>query len=193
MIKGYHIGDAIKNAMCLIYTKVFWKKARLVRLPVLARNRANIHYGEGFTCGVGCRLNPGTSGRLSIGKNFIMGDQCQIEAMKEVTIGNNVLLASKVYIGDASHGDYNGADQSSPNEPPHERIVTAKSIKIGDNVWIGNAANILGGIEIGNGSSIGANSVVTSSIPDNCIAVGCPAKAIKKYDYNAKKWKLIKL
>ena len=82
MIKGYHIGDAIKNAMCLIYTKVFWKKARLVRLPVLARNRANIHYGEGFTCGVGCRLNPGTSGRLSIGKNFIME-----RSIQEMTVG----------------------------------------------------------------------------------------------------------
>lgn len=188
-MRGYGIGDTIKNAIFLLYTKLMWKNARLVRMPILARNRANIQYGKGFTCGSNCRLNPSEEGKLIIGENFIMGDQCQIEAMKEVVIGDNVLLASRVYIGDGSHGNYNGNNQSSPYQPPYKREVTTKPIHIGDNVWIGNAATILGGVSIGLGCVIGANAVITSSIPENSIAVGCPAKVIKVYDEKECKWR----
>lgn len=51
---------------------------------------------------------------------------------------------------------------------------------IGDNVQIGAGAVILGKITIGSNSSIGANAVVLSDVPDNCIAIGVPAKIIKK-------------
>lgn len=185
---GYGIGDTLKIAVSLLYTKIFWHGARLVRLPVLARNRTNIKYGVGFTCGTNCRLNPGTDGILVIGRNFTMGDQCQIEAMKRVIIGNNVLLASKVYIGDATHGKYKGEGQSLPEESPHVRKIYAEPIQIGDNVWIGNAVTILGGVKIGAGSIIGANAVVASNVPENSIAAGCPAKIIKRYDKCKKKW-----
>lgn len=144
-MKGYSIGDTIKNAFCLIYTKIMWRKARLIRLPFFARNRKNITMGDGFTCGTNCRVNPGPDGRIVFGRNFTMGDQCQIEAMKEVFFGDNVLLASKVYIGDASHGMYKGNYQSLPEEAPNQRTVFADSIHIGDNAWLGNGVSILGG------------------------------------------------
>ena len=51
---------------------------------------------------------------------------------------------------------------------------------IGDNVFIGAGAKILGPIKIGNGAVIGANAVVTKNVPDNCTVVGVPAKIIKK-------------
>lgn len=76
-----------------------------------------------------------------------MGDQCQIEAMKEAIIGNDVLIASKVYIGDATHGNYRSDRQTSPKQSPHSRMITAKTIKIGNNVWIGNAVSIIGGVQ----------------------------------------------
>ena len=57
-------------------------------------------------------------------------------------------------------------------------IFTLK-IKIGNNVWIGDKACILGGVTIGDGAVIGANSVVTHSIPAHSIAVGSPARVIK--------------
>lgn len=187
-MNGYGIGDTIKNFVFLIYTKIFWNGARLVRLPILARNRSNIKIGAGFTCGANCRMNPGANGRLIIGQNVTLGDQCQIEAMKEVMIGDNVLIASRVYIGDASHGSYKGKDQSCPDTLPRERKICAEPIKIGNNVWIGNAVTILGGCMIGSGCVIGANAVVISDIPENCIAVGCPARVIKKFDDEGKTW-----
>ena len=59
---------------------------------------------------------------------------------------------------------------------------------IGDNVWVGDNVTILPNVHIGNGCVVGSNSVVTKDIPDNCIAVGIPAKVIKKYDFEKKKW-----
>jgi len=51
---------------------------------------------------------------------------------------------------------------------------------IGDNVLIGAGAKILGGVSIGNNVVIGANAVVINDLPDNCVAVGVPAKIIRK-------------
>lgn len=56
----------------------------------------------------------------------------------------------------------------------------AKRIKIGDDCWIGGGVIIVPGVTIGNGVTIGAGSVVTKDIPDRCVAVGNPAKVIKR-------------
>lgn len=144
-VRGYSFFDSLKNSFNLLYTKIFWKNARLVRLPILARNRENIIISHGFTCGTNCRLNPSSEGIIRIGKDVTLGDQCQIEAMEKVEIGDNVLMASKVYIGDANHGQYDGENQSRPDEAPNKRSVTTKPIRIGNNVWIGNAVTVLGG------------------------------------------------
>ena len=51
---------------------------------------------------------------------------------------------------------------------------------LGDNVTVGAGANIIGPVHVGNNVEIGAGAVVIRDIPDNCIAVGVPAKVIKK-------------
>lgn len=187
-MKGYRLCDILKLLFFFIHTKIFWGPAKLIRLPVLVRNRKNIFFSEGFICGVNCRFNPGPNGLLKIGKNCVFGDQCQIEAMKEVIIGDDVLVASKVYIGDSNHGVYSGCNQSNPSTSPNNRIVSAKSISIGNKVWIGNAVTILGGVSIGCGTIIGAGAVVVSDIPNNSIAVGCPARVIKRYNEKTGTW-----
>lgn len=160
-----------------------------MRLPILARNRKNIIYGKGFTCGVGCRLNPSANGTIKIGCDFVMGDYCQIEAMESVIIGNNVLLASRIYIGDSSHGSYSGKEQAVPMIPPNQRKIVSNPIVIGDNVWIGNGVSILSGVNIGSGAVIGAGSVVTKDVPENTIVGGNPAKIIKRYEPQCQGWK----
>lgn len=121
---------------------------------------------------------------------FHASDSCHIGATHYVEIGNNVLFGSKVYISDHGHGTYSGlCVHSSPEEPPTERKLDSdKEVIIGDNVWVGDNVTILPNVHIGNGCVIGSNSVVTKDIPDNCIAVGIPARVIKKYDFEKKKW-----
>ena len=62
---------------------------------------------------------------------------------------------------------------------PQDRALTSKgSVRIGNNVWIGDKVAILGNVTIGDGAIIGANSVVTKDIPANAVAVGSPARII---------------
>ncbi len=63
-----------------------------------------------------------------------------------------------------------------------------QKITIGDKVWIGNGVSVLEGVSIGKGAVIGAGSVVTKDVPPYCIAVGAPARVIKKYNFDLKEW-----
>lgn len=189
----YGLGEALHNGVSLIYTKIRWHNARLVRLPFRARNRRNIKIGDGFTCGQYCRITAGSDsmGMVIFGGNFVMGDMCQIEGAGGVFFGDNVLLASRVFITSTSHGQYSGDVVSYPDTPPNERDIVLKSIKIGDNVWIGNNVSILGGVEIGNGAIIGANSVVCNDVNKSTIVVGTPAKVIKKFNDKKGCWESV--
>ena len=184
----------IINIFCsFIYTKIFINNARLVRLPVDIRNKKNISFGDKLTTGRGCRfeaypLNENNNIVLKIGSNVQINDYVHITAMNNVTIGNNVLLASKIYISDCCHGSYKGnSDDSNPEIPPSNRELFSRNVVIEDNVWVGEFVSILPGVTIGKGSIIGANSVVLNNIPANVIAVGSPAKPIKKYNFESQR------
>ncbi len=161
------------------------------------RGRRFIRVSKGFTTGVGCRIEAypkNNHATLFFGENFQMNDYVHITAMRNVTIGNNVLLASKIYISDCSHGSYTGdEDDSNPNSIPHSRPLYAKSVIIEDNVWLGESVSVLPGVTIGTGTIVGANSVVSKSLPPNVIAVGSPAKPIKKYNFESQRWERIKI
>lgn len=188
----YSLGESFKNLISLIYTKIFYRDARLVRLPVYIRRRSQMKYGKGFTTGYNCRIDMmGSTNKVKLffGKNCIIGDYCQISAREKIVIGDNLLMARNVYISDTSHGKYNSADERfAPNVPPNDRPLITEEVYIGNNVWIGANVSILPGVRIGDGCIIGANSVVNKDIPDNCIAVGSPARPIKKYSFEDKQW-----
>ena len=114
-----------------------------------------------------------------------IGRFAHIVAIKYVNIGKNVLIADKVYVSDNIHSF------EDVTQPIIEQEILFKgSVSIGENSWIGENVSILGA-KIGKHSVIGANSLVNSDIPDYSIAVGSPAKVIKKYDFQAKKWKKV--
>jgi len=127
--------------------------------------------------------------QIIIKNNVEINDFVHIAATNYVEIGNNVLIASHVYIADHMHGAYKGNNQTSPEVPPiARRLVADKKVIIEDNVWIGESVSILPGVTIGRGCIIGANSVVTKNITPDSIAVGCPARVIKKYDKTKEQW-----
>lgn len=193
MIKRYGLTGSIKLLISLIYTKIFFKNARLIRLPFDIRNRKNIKIGDNFTAGFGCRIEAFPSNNnveycITIGENVQINDYVHIGAVGSITIGNNVLMASKIYISDHNHGSYDEISSDHPMSVPLNRKAICKPVVIEDNVWIGESVCILPGVTIGSGSVIGALSVVTKSIPPYCIAAGSPAKIIKNYDFELNKW-----
>jgi lipopolysaccharide O-acetyltransferase len=127
--------------------------------------------------------------RIIIRDNVAINDFVHVAAVNYVEIGNNVLIASKVYISDHNHGIYSGNEQSVPDSPPGSRAIVAdKAIIIEDNVWIGEFVSILPGVTIGRGSIIGANSVVSRDIPSCSIAFGIPARVVKHFDIDRNMW-----
>lgn len=188
MVK-YSFIDIIRNALSLIYTKCFFPKARLIRWP-LYRSGEMFKYGKGLTLGRGCRIDVGDDeNALLIGDNARIGDYVHINADYCVKIGDNVLMASKIFISDANHGSYSGDIQSAPNINPNLREITHKPVIIGNNVWIGENVVILPGTIIGSGCIIGANSVLCGkTYPNNTVIVGVPGKVIKKYNCDKSCW-----
>lgn len=184
--------EFLKTIYSFIMTKLITPQARIIRRPVYIRGKGYIG-GKNLTTGRCCRFDlPDERKSLLIGDNCEIGDYTHIVALKDVQIGNNVLIASKVFISDTSHGNYKGLYQCHPNISPKKRPLNSKSIIIGNNVWIGENAVILAGVKIGNGCIIGANSVVNRDIPENVIAAGIPAKIIKRFHDEELCWKRIK-
>ena len=179
-----------------MFTIIFYPKARIVRLPVFIRGKNGIKGAENLTTGINLRIDIVYSGNntpiLTIGKNVELNDYVHIGVADEVSIGDNTLIASKVFISDHNHGSYAGKNQSNPNEKPISRVLKTKKVNIGKNVWIGEFVSILPGVTIGDGAIIGAMSVVSKDIPSNSIAVGSPARVIKTFDDINKEWINIK-
>jgi lipopolysaccharide O-acetyltransferase len=128
---------------------------------------------------------------IIIGNDVSFGDDIHIACTNKIEIGNNVLLGSHIYITDHDHGIYNGENvkHSPPDEIPAYRKLTNNAyVIIGNNVHIGEYVSILKNVKIGQGSIIGSNSVVTKNIPEYSIAVGNPAKVLKKYCFKEQKW-----
>jgi acetyltransferase-like isoleucine patch superfamily enzyme len=195
MIKRYGIFGVIKLIFSYIYTRFFFRKSRLIRLPFDVRNRSYIDFGEKLTTGVGCRIEAFPESNkivLKFGNNVQLNDYVHITAMNNVRIGENVLMASKIYISDCTHGSYaSDENDSNPDTRPIERQLSSKPITIEDNVWLGEFVSVLPGVTIGRGTIVGANSVVSKSLPPYVIAVGTPAKAIKKYNFDSQRWEKI--
>lgn len=123
-----------------------------------------------FFCDYGYNIHLGD--RVQINFNCIMLDVCRIE------IGSDTLLAPGVHLYAATHPlDWKQRTRGGPE--------FGKPIIIGDDCWIGGGAIICPGITIGDRCVIGAGSMVTKNIPPDCLAVGNPARVVKKLDSNS--------
>lgn len=190
LFKSMNIFTFIRFAFDLIFSKIFFPKARIIRRPYYIRNEGSFIFGKGFSSGPGLVIEVfGKSAKIEIGRNMMAYHNLHIGALESVIIGDDVLIASGVYISDHNHGSYSGEFQSSPFEAPVKRSLTSSPVIIGNNVWIGERASILPGVSIGDGVIIGAGSVVTKSLPNFVIAAGVPAKIIKRFDTEKNIWK----
>ena len=119
---------------------------------------------------------------LDIGDNCSIGDYCHIAAIGKITLKNDVLIANNVYISDNIH-EFKDINTPIQNQP----IVFKGEVILGQGCWIGENVCIIGA-SVGRNSVVGANSVVTKNIDDYCVAVGSPAKIIKRFNFDKKEW-----
>lgn len=192
IIRRYGLFGAVRLARDIFFSRIFFRGVRVIRYPWYVRGGAHVRFGKSFTSGVGLRVDAFGSEdvQVSFGNNIQVGDYVHVAAIQSVVVGDDVLIASKVYISDHDHGLYAGApvSQSRPSDIQVERKLASAPVVIGRNVWIGENVCILKGVTIGCNSIIGASAVVTKSVPENSIVVGSPAKVIKVYDFERCSW-----
>ena len=142
---------------------------------------ASIKIGESSYIGNDTRLacfnNCGKSPQLSIGDRTLLTNGVNILCAECITIGNDCMFAAYSSIVDEDHGTDLSLGISYEEQP----LVTSPVV-IGNNVWVGQKACILKGVTIGDNCIIGANAVVKKDIPRNCIAVGNPARVVKRWE-----------
>lgn len=173
----------------IVWYKLIFKtigKNSLIIKPMKLDNPMHIDIGENVIINklswLFCTNSDSTDSKIIIEDGTQIGHFAHIVAMNKVHIGKNVLIADKVYISDNNH---NYQDINIPIM--NQDLIFKGSVDIGEGAWIGENVSIIGA-KIGKNSIIGSNSVVLSDIDDYSIAVGCPAKVIKKFSLEFNRW-----
>lgn len=137
--------------------------ARAILRELLPNAHKRIYIEPPFHCDYGYNIH--------LGEKVYFNVNCVVLDAAKVTIGSNVFIGPGVHIYTATH---------PTNAVERQTVEFAKPVSIGNDCWIGGNAIIFPGVTIGDGCTIGAGSVVTKDIPANSLAVGNPAKVIKK-------------
>ena len=131
-------------------------------------DKSKLIINNDFLMNRGTDIFIGEGAILELGSGYSM-DNLQIQCLKNIKIGENIVISRDVIIRDSdSHDILDG------------KHIQTKEIEIGNHVWIGLRVIILKGVKIGDGAIIGAGSIVTKDVPPNCLAIGIPAKVIKE-------------
>lgn len=123
---------------------------------------------------------------IEIGDNTSFEQNAHVIATDKLKIGSNCTFSAYVYISTCDHG-HDEIDTHILKQP-----LISKEVVIGDYSFIGIGVKIMPGVHIGRNVIIGAGSVVTHDIPDYAIAIGAPARVIKRYDFELKRWVKVK-
>lgn len=107
---------------------------------------------------------------LHVGHRTFFNSGCKFQDQGGIFIGNDVLIGHNVVVATLNHFI----------DPDRRGGMTPKPVRIGNKVWIGSNSTILPGVSIGNGSIVGAGSVVTKDVPSGSIVAGNPARLLRK-------------
>jgi len=139
--------------------------------PERIRGARGITIGESTAIYEDAWLQAEPGGRLSIGDGVYIGRRAHFHAAGNVTIGSGCYITDEVVISDGEH-DRRQLD-----------VVTSRGdIRLGERVFVGNGAMILGGVTVGDGAQIAARAVVTRDVPAGSTVAGTPAKVIDRGD-----------
>lgn len=150
-------------------------KILIGRYVILNEGEGEIAIGEDSLVNNFCYLSANMAeGKISIGHDTHFDVFCSLHGQGGIAIGNHCAIASNVTI-------YSQSNQYASNEKEViDQDIHFAKVNIADHVWIGAGVVILPGVNIGQGAIIGAGAVVKSDIPEYSVAVGVPARIVKK-------------
>ena len=157
------------SVICFPHTSIF--NENYIEIGSNTMIGPNVALSAGMVPGQECVTRP----VVRIGDRCLIGRGSGIVGHLAIDIGDDVWTGHHVYITDQNHG-YLDVDIPISLQSQPERPVT-----IGEGSWLGHGTVVLPGAKIGRHVVIGANSVVTGEIPDNSVAVGAPARVIRRY------------
>jgi acetyltransferase-like isoleucine patch superfamily enzyme len=183
------VSKIFKLPIKIYYSKIFKKYSykSAIHKPLQIDGGKNISIGKQVniqykTWLAALPLTGSDKCQLVIEDGAVIGHFNHIYATKSIIIEEDALLADRVYISDNLH------DYSDPMIPiKNQKIIQKNEVVIASGCWIGENVSIIGA-SVGKNSVIGANSVVTKDIPDYCVAVGIPARIIKRYNFKTNTW-----
>ena len=168
--KGKRFGMFGKGSIiCFPQTTIF--NERYIHIGSDTMIGSHVALSAGMVPGQVCLTDP----VVRIGDRCLIGRGSGIVGHLSIDIGNDVWTGHHVYITDQNHGYEN------VKIPISQQTQIERPVSIGDGSWLGAGVVILPGATIGKHVAIGANSVVTGSLPDYCVAVGAPARIIRQY------------
>ena len=193
MTLGARIGDAFLGAYRLgarARGKTFSLLARgafasfgdrtVIQPPVRLSGERRIAVGSDVFVGAGSWLQAigGDEGEvvLAIGDGTSIAGNCVLSAASSIRLGRKVLIARGVYVSDHIH-----AYADTSRAVLEQGIDRVEPVEIGDGAWLGENVVVGPGVRIGRGAVIGGNAVVLEDVPDYALAVGVPARVVRRF------------
>lgn len=186
--------NAVRYSRHFLFSRFYhlgWRVAFGKNIQVV--NARSIHLGDRVSIDSDCSLAVFDQYRdekyhhkkpvIKISGNVGLGRGTLVYAVKKVHIRKNVMVGPYCFIADYDH-QYSDVGKPIVDQP----LSNVYPVIIEEGAWIGAHVTISSGVRIGKNSVVGANSVVTKDVPDYSVAVGVPARVIKKYDHDSKSW-----
>jgi acetyltransferase-like isoleucine patch superfamily enzyme len=143
-------------------------------LDIRLRKNSTVHLDDRCSIGNGSVLDCAENASIILGKNVVLFKNIVIAARERIEIGDDCLIGEFSSIRDFNHSF------EDIHIPIAHQGYTSEPVIIDSDVWVGRGVAVLKGVKIGKHAVIGANSVVTKDIPGGVVAVGVPARIIKK-------------
>jgi acetyltransferase-like isoleucine patch superfamily enzyme len=142
------------------------------RVTIQIGHEARVRFGRWVWVGHGTKIRC-HEGTVSIGDKTVLGQECTISAYQHVSIGEQCILADRVMLIDFDH------NVAESERPIRVQGIYKRDTRVGNNVWIGHAAQILRGVTVGDNAIVGAGAVVTKDVPANAVVGGVPARILR--------------
>lgn len=191
----YQIKKAITRRLCF-FKKIGYKeygKHSLIYKPICILNKKYIKIGNNVTISEYARIEVINDwNKIKYHPSLEIGDNCSFEQYAKIicttnlSIGHDCTFSYNVFISTANH-DYTKIDKNISNQQ-----LIDNPVKIGNYCFIGMDVKIFPGVTIGNNVIVGANSIVIHDLPSYTVCIGVPAKPIKKYNFDTKRWEKLR-